>query len=1034
MPVLSNPTLWRTHPHTIDGYLVVYNPAIVFSCSVNQTTFSYPILQLIYDSVTTGAYTDVKVGQLVKVSSNAGVFKGWARVHTAPTSTILYVGAIPIGDISFANNDLIEVLDDYRIQNKISINAEDASIPLTYKDYTLVFSDQTLYPPPVCNLGPHFADFVDDSGYIYVSLDLTASCYAVADGATISSYSANLAGGTVTSGSVASGVFTVRYGAGKRWLLVTITDSNGKTHTGKLLVVGCEKTGTNAPVRCLVQSLGYQSNGWDAEFRILASAAVDTVIPEQAMVIYFEKESYGGTAGSLNGFPGREHIKFVGWVSTDGIEIEPLNSDLSIRCIGPLGVLNSQGAFGGEVSDAAAPANWQQMANLTLFRFIHYVLHWHSTMLDVCDLELPTWASSTLYYRIGVPEGLMGDTINELGSHYNAPFTCDRQGRFFLRRDWMMMTDAERAGVTVTVALAAHDWEHVSVEERSIDAAFAVRGSGVLASRTDVLPYLSVAPGKTPGQGGTNEQLNNQLVSGQTDINVRTGRQYGRKNSKYGNMTIAVWPGGMVADPAWGEKIQFTLDDATNKRGIEFSSTNFLLHEVRIQHDHGAGVAPEQWVMEMETFGVPGEMLPVPVNRIDDIGYVGLPEWQPIDDAIYDPRPTAGIAFEDAPALYMMHANYITRTRNHTDGSPNYEIVLSSADLETKFGYSEIFFSGMALDPWNPKMAAYVQAYSTDAGNYHWILYIENLDGPPGTQVITTIFFSAEPYKNNAIIRGSINTQGLIFAWYWLGDATNYHFFLRRINKTASMTSTPVIQTFWQDGPMLFVIGYHGTGKIYATGRADPFWFYGTAILKSSVSGSDFGRRVPEFWRSTTYDSGVLNDCVPTVLHLPYTDNPNDELFYLGHNYDGAQGLIRHNVDDSWSNVGPNIGGNYYWPIYWHDNLHSFTGDRQILTLLAQNGTTQKVFTSENAGDTWEDRNAPAGASADFRGLWGWPFNQDIMMMSIGSGSNRGIWWTNDLISADQYAITWANAMGDWETVTGETFTNPINVVPVWVP
>jgi hypothetical protein len=1034
MPALANPTLWRTHPHTTDGYLYIYVPAVVFACSVNQTSFSYPVLQITYDGVTTGAYTDVKVGQVVKISDSAGALKGWARIHTAPTSSILYVGALPIGDISLADDDLIEVLNDYRIMSKVSINAEDASIPLLYKDYTVAFSDQTLYPPPVCNLGPHFADFVDSDGYVYVSFDLTASCYAVASGATITTYTAtDLAGGTVTSGSVASGIFTVRYGAGKRWLLITITDSNSKTHTGKLLVVGCEKTGTNAPIPCQVKSLGYQTRGWDAEFEILASNAGETVIPENALAIYFEKESYGGTAGSLNGFSGREQIKFVGWISESGIEIKPLTNDLTIKCLGPLGVLNSQATYGGGVSNDASPANWQELADLTLFRFIHYVLHWHSTMLDVCDLELPSWASATPYYRIGVPEGLMGDTVNELGSHYNALFTCDHQGRFFLRRDWIMMTDADRAGVTTTLALTAHDWELVSITEHNIDSAFAVRGSGVLASATEVVPYLSVAPGKTPGQGGTNEQLNNQLVTGQVDLNVRTGRQYGRKNARYDRLTFNVWPGGMVADPAWGERIQFTLNEDTNKRGIEFSSDNFMLHELQVTHDHTAGVAPERWVMEIQTNGVPGEKLPVPVDRIDDIGYVGLPEWQPIDDSLYDPRPTPSVTFEEAPALYMCHADYVTRTRNHTDASPNWEIVFTVADLEALFsfpqngGNASLGFRGMVLDPWNPKLAAYIFMHHSYGSRNAWVIYVTNLDGPPGTQVFERVMNdtgSDNQLTYTSMIFASINVDGALIvpSLFWDGG----HGAWVRTSKVASMVRHQGLSGFSLAGPGA-ACGTHmasaGSGIVYLS----VYNASSIQVYRSLVMGTDWGSAQAP-WLS------VAVDCYPTIMHAPYEDNPNDALLYIGVKGDIAQSIVRHNADTSVDNIGPLYSGHYYCP----HALHSYVGDRHLMVTIGQigtGGTDYRLFTTGDGGDTWLDRNTPASAATSILGgLWGWPYDEDVMVTSIDSGADRGIWRCNDLLSASQYGVTWTNFLGDWETVTGATYTTPYNCIPVWVP
>ena len=53
---------WRDHPQYHDAYVWIMKPRRVFEARVNMGSASYPILELTYDGVTLGAYTDLEVG------------------------------------------------------------------------------------------------------------------------------------------------------------------------------------------------------------------------------------------------------------------------------------------------------------------------------------------------------------------------------------------------------------------------------------------------------------------------------------------------------------------------------------------------------------------------------------------------------------------------------------------------------------------------------------------------------------------------------------------------------------------------------------------------------------------------------------------------------------------------------------------------------------------------------------------------------------------------------------------------------------
>src|SRR5690606_22965419 len=73
--------------------LFLLSPDTVFAAQVAQAAFSYPLAQVAYDGVTTGAYTDIRDGMTVLFGTSAGADDlGRSRIRKTPTSGVLYIG------------------------------------------------------------------------------------------------------------------------------------------------------------------------------------------------------------------------------------------------------------------------------------------------------------------------------------------------------------------------------------------------------------------------------------------------------------------------------------------------------------------------------------------------------------------------------------------------------------------------------------------------------------------------------------------------------------------------------------------------------------------------------------------------------------------------------------------------------------------------------------------------------------------------------------------------------------------------------
>jgi hypothetical protein len=163
----------------------------VFAARVNQSSFTSSFAQITFDTVTTGAYTDLVVGQTVYLSATndirAAYFTG--RVRKAPTSSVLYINET---SATVTDNDYIFVVNDYRIWEKLAREVSGVQ----KKDYDVDFRQ---LPPVIYGLQSAYAGIVSGSP-AGLTIAFAASAVAGTSGATISSYAYTIpSGGTVTA-------------------------------------------------------------------------------------------------------------------------------------------------------------------------------------------------------------------------------------------------------------------------------------------------------------------------------------------------------------------------------------------------------------------------------------------------------------------------------------------------------------------------------------------------------------------------------------------------------------------------------------------------------------------------------------------------------------------------------------------------------------------------------------------------------------------------------------------------------------------
>jgi hypothetical protein len=538
--------------------LYLHTPVAVFKARVDMALISYPLTSISFDNVTLGAYTDILEDMTVLLgSTEGGDDLGRTRVKGTPGSATLPLPRTSRGTqdglLDVQDNAYITVLKDYRPWAKIPFFSDNGT-GTDYKDGTVEVGDFNTKLPPVANTGPSTAGMVDSgTGLLTVQFPAGGAdlSYAMADGATISTYAWDVDGGTITVGTSASAVITATFEPGSYWVSLTVTDSNGKSHTARCFVLAIDTDALNDPriTNYQVQQ-SLQRQGQTLELVIYENLS-RTAYPDGTLVLFWWDEPSSATD--------RSHIKFFGWLDTESYSIG--RSKLGIKRTTTLhasdigGWLNmlpgfAQALYRSEELDAHGNpiSPWSYMPSLDMAKALWYLLFWHSTALGIADYFFPSDLADYDTMRLDGGANTLFQQVADMAQkvvpdHYVA---VNSKGQINIQRDWRLDDVADRPAVAV--AITESYWNELSVEYNRHPKYHVLRSGAVQVSTDwitvngeDTLPLIfSVAPGDTAafGQGPTEQAENEGLAISQTALNLCEGHRWAMLNSYWGSFSF----------------------------------------------------------------------------------------------------------------------------------------------------------------------------------------------------------------------------------------------------------------------------------------------------------------------------------------------------------------------------------------------------------------------------------------------------------------------------------------------------------------
>lgn len=590
-------------------------PVAVFKARVNFAgTVTYPVTTLTFDTVTVGAYTDIEIDQTLWLGTAEGLDDlGRCRVQGTATSTTIPVGRVSEGyehgQLTVQDNAYITVFANYEVWAKIPYMPDDGT---QYKDANIAVGSYTTTEPPVANCGPGFAATIDAvTSKITVSFTGVNSL-AIADGATISSYAWDIADGTVSSGSTSAMEVTVTFPAGFRWVALTVTDSNSKTHTARCPILAVDPADdVRIGVFNANADLTPSGQSWDIEIK---QDIPQSTYPDGCLVMVWQGEPIAPAD--------RSHMRLIGWHQTDDANTRSSRTgnerSTSLHVVDVAGRLMTLPGFSQEVDKATTPDKWSEMTSPTMFKYLHYLLQWHSTALALADY-LPAGRGSDYPFVTFASDGAsLFEQVNDLAKKIlpDHLVTCNQQGQLKIWPDPMLQDAADR---TSTVQGSLHDGlvQEVSFPYARPPKVHWLTGYAFL-TQTDytvidgqdtLLAVKCRAPGSAPGQGLGEQETTEGVVKSQAVLNSVTGHRFARLNARYGPVTVTrADDSDSTLDAARLDWVQLTLlSGNAAQRGLAFDGVRTLIKAINRRYEarRTGTVQSASYQLEIETVGKP---------------------------------------------------------------------------------------------------------------------------------------------------------------------------------------------------------------------------------------------------------------------------------------------------------------------------------------------------------------------------------------------------------------------------------------------
>ena len=881
---------WRTSPTSVDFYLFLHEPTVVFKARANTGGIAvYPNQLFLYDGVTVGAYTDLREDMLLLIGSSDGAddygrvrLRKNANTGNVATSTILYInrssqGAFD-GEVDLVDDAYLTVLDAFWLH---SIPPLIDSNGIIYEDAESAFTDSK-HLLPIANAGVDFLEVLDTVGSTIQKTFGELASYATAPGATLSSYVWTFPDAQTSTSAAPTITFTADTVG---YYSLAVTDSLGNVKTSRRFMAVVNKDHANLIKNFEITSHVARVDGQEMQIVIRENIPYGTY-PDGTEALIAMRERRGTTVGGLVGSTGFENMIFAGWLGPENMSGEATRSgyltNTTLTLLDTAGKLKTLPGFTEVKERESTPTTWAHMKGANIDRYVVSILDHRSNAARRVDIIWSGTGEDYAFTILGSDGGNLYDQADQRCQAIAYKLTCDRYGRLIMRPDPQLQAEADKT-TDVIVPIAESDWSQLQrVYTRSPrthwDWGEAIQVSTDNASaELNIQTLWNVSPGLAPGQGLAAATSGEQLAQDQDELNVRERKRYeARLNRLFGNIDVALARDGYFCDPALFKwvRLEITSEHAGVRGRSWISEIRFLPIEMNYRYDHRRGVREQRIALEKEVVTTRTAVTYIPPIA-PGFTAPALPNYTP--PSVYPPvaAPTGLLMMGTVRLGLFMHRDYSAETWSlftTTNGSTWTETTKATLGASGQwYGYQQ-----------NP--------YAPDSG---WILtdeqvgYLSGVPDAPAYSAQSTLGIIGGDVVSRMAIHTYIATPNFVLVTFYLTNAgtpsrDGFYFYVTTdgVNWTGGIDSAAV-------GGYIAWCSGHVTGQAFI---ADTIPGTGGKLLwrlrKTTTAGASWS-----VYATMSDPGGGAVDYSAIGLHFPYHNNANDDLLYLSSVRDQGSGV-----------------------------------------------------------------------------------------------------------------------------------------------
>lgn len=554
-----------------NAYAYFHVPTLVFEAPVaGYGNRDGAMISVVYGTPTVGSVGDIKPEMLVCIGFNGISDGGTQRVRGTDSGT----SQILIGRSGFGHAEgqitpdviggTIRVYEAYHPFIKAPFITAIPE-PLQYKDETLYPGDNAAQPP-IANPGPDRLIITNASTY-QLSFDALSADFpsvAVRAGATLASYLWDMGDGSYDSGTSASSNPVVTFPSGARYISLTVTDSNGVSHTAYRLIAVVPPEACT-PIQ--IVSMTHTPEGNTLRVKMNPDLLPDGLLP-RSKVMVAEKENYSDT--SIIGYSER----FSGWMFTETVDNNnPDALAFEFEIEDSAAFLQRNNLFPLSVNIAEGTGGWFAMPDANIDRLMHHILNWHTNILSLTGFKWSGLGTTYPFPVLTTTGRSVWENVKKLANAFAHQLTVDPYGQLRIvgdphvlpsesQADDYILPTERQSGVVFT--FTRDRYSSISGVGETSPRAYWLMAKGIVATNDfdNAAVVGCVAPSNAPNFGISDVQRADFLTIGQDELNVWAANLFAAGDgSPIGLFTLKAINPSMLLDLSKREYIAVELPD-----------------------------------------------------------------------------------------------------------------------------------------------------------------------------------------------------------------------------------------------------------------------------------------------------------------------------------------------------------------------------------------------------------------------------------------------------------------------------------------